>query len=129
MKMVLAKVVSPNFKKSLDNLSSQKLPIKAMFKLKGIVQQLREEKSKWDEIHFELTKKWSEKDESGSPIIETRKDKTTYYKVLRENMVQLAAELGELAKIEIDVTEISIKELGDISLTVDDLIELEFLVD
>jgi len=129
MKMLLAKIVSSRFRKSLDKLSSQELPIKAMFQLKGIVKQLREEITKWDEVQLEAAKKWATKDVNGHPILEKQEGKTSYYKMERENMVQFAAELGELAKVEIEVQDVKINDLGSAKLTTDDLVELEFLVE
>lgn len=129
MKLMLAKVVSPLFRKSLDKLSSQELPIRAMFQLKGIVKQLREETAKWDELQLEAAQKWATKDENGKPIQEKSDGKTSYYKMEHENMLKFAAEMGELARIEIDMAEVKISDLGSAKLTTDDLVELEFLVD
>ena len=129
MKMMLAKIVSSRFRKSLDKLSSQELPIKAMFQLKGIVKQLREEITKWDEVQLEAAQKWATKDVNGQPVLEKQEGKTSYYKMERENMIQFAAELGELAKVEIEVQDVKINDLGSAKLTTDDLVELEFLVE
>jgi len=128
--MQLSKIVTPKFRKSLDRLSSQELPIKAMFHLKGVVKILKEEINKWDELQLEAAKKWADKNEHGQAIIEKNDGKTILYKMKHENMLQFAAELGELAKIEIDVPTINIADLGSsVKLTTDDLIELDFLRD
>jgi len=130
MKMLLSKIVSPPFRKSVDRLSAQELPIRAMFKLRGLVKQLREEMSKWDELQSELAKKWATKDEAGNPVIERSEGLTSYYKMATENMLQFAAEMGELARMEIELATIDVTELGgNIKLTVDDLVELEFIID
>ena len=126
---MLARIVSSRFRKSLDKLSSQELPIKVMYQLKGIVKQLREEITKWDEIQLEAAKKWADKDDNGNPVLEKQEGKTAYYKMSRENMIQFAAELGELAKVEIEVQTVKLGDLGSAKLTTDDLVELEFLVD
>lgn len=129
MKLLLAKIVSPKFRKSVDKLASQELPIKAMFQLKGVVKQIREETTKWDELQLDAAKKWADKDEEGKPILERTDGKSTYYKMGHENMIQFAAEMGELAKVEIELSEVKINDLGDVKLTTDDLVELEFLVE
>jgi hypothetical protein len=129
MKMMLARIVSPKFRKSVDRLAGQELPIRAMFQLKGIVRQIREETSKWDELQLELAKKWADKDEEGKPVMEKSDGKTSYYKMGHDGMLQFAAEMGELAKMEIDIPEVKISLLGDVKLTTDDLIELEFIVE
>ena len=129
MKLMLAKIVSLKFRKSVDKLAAQELPIRAMFKLKGIVKQLREETTKWDELQLDAAKKWATKDESGNPILERDDGKTSYYKMEHENMIKFASEMGELAKVEIEIAEVKISELGTVKLTTDDLVELEFLVE
>jgi hypothetical protein len=129
MKLLLAKIVSPKFRKSVDKLAAQELPIRAMFQLKGIVKQLREETTKWDELQLDAAKKWATKDEEGKPILERDDGKTSYYKMDHENMIKFAAEMGELAKVEIEMAEVKISELGSVKLTTDDLVELDFLVE
>jgi hypothetical protein len=129
MKLMLAKIVSPKFRKSVDKLAAQELPIRAMFQLKGIVKNIREETTKWDELQLDAAKKWADKDEDGKPILEKSDGKSTYYKMDHENMIQFAAEMGELAKIEIDIAEVKISELGNVKLTTDDLVELDFVVE
>ena len=129
MKLLLAKIVSPKFRKSVDKLAAQELPIRAMFQLKGIVKQIREETTKWDELQLDAAKKWATKDENGKPILERDDGKTSYYKMDHEHMIQFAAEMGELAKVEIEIAEVKISELGSVKLTTDDLVELEFLVE
>lgn len=129
MKMMLAKIVSSKFRKSLDNLASQELPMKAMFLLKGIVKQLREEILQWDETQLAAAKKWADKNEAGEPILEKQEGNTSFYKMSRENMIQFAAELGEAAKMEIEIRDVKISDLGSVKLTIDDLVELEFLVE
>jgi hypothetical protein len=37
--------------------------------------------------------------------------------------------MGELAKVEIEMAEVKISELGSVKLTTDDLVELDFLVE
>lgn len=129
MKLLLAKIVSPKFRKSVDKLAAQELPIRAMFQLKGIVKQIREETTKWDELQLDAAKKWADKDEEGKPILEKSDGKSTYYKMDHENMINFAAEMGELSKIEIDIAEVKISELGSVKLTTDDLVELDFVVE
>jgi len=129
MKLMLAKIVSPKFRKSVDKLAAQELPIRAMFQLKGIVKNIREETTKWDELQLDAAKKWADKDEDGKPIFEKSDGKSTYYKMDHENMIKFAAEMGELAKVEIDIAEVKISELGNVKLTTDDLVELDFVVE
>jgi len=129
MKLMLAKIVSPKFRKSVDKLAAQELPIRAMFQLKGIVKQLREETTKWDELQLDAAKKWATKDEDGKPILERDDGKTSYYKMDHENMLQFAAEMGELSKFEIELAEVKISDLGNVKLTTDDLVELDFLIE
>jgi hypothetical protein len=129
MKLMLAKIVSPKFRKSVDKLAAQELPIRAMFQLKGIVKTIREETTKWDELQLDAAKKWADKDEDGKPILEKSDGKSTYYKMDHENMIKFAAEMGELAKVEIDIAEVKISELGNVKLTTDDLVELDFVVE
>ena len=100
-----------------------------MFQLKGVVKQIREETTKWDELQLDAAKKWADKDEEGKPILEKSDGKSTYYKMGHENMIQFAAEMGELSKVEIELSDVKINDLGDVKLTTDDLVELEFLVE
>ncbi len=127
--IMLAKIVSTSFRKSLDKLAMQELPVKAMFQLKGIVKQLRDEMEKWDDIQTATARKWSKKDLNDNPILKKREGNTSYYEMDRENMIQFAAEMGELAKVEVTVRDMSIGDLGSAKLTTDDLVELEFLIE
>ena len=129
MKLLLARIVSPKFRKSVDKLAAQELPIRAMFQLKNIVKTIREETVKWDELQLEAAKKWATKDDKGNPVLEKTDGKTSYYKMTQENMIKFAAEMGELSRIEIELDNVKISELGDVKLTTDDLIELEFLIE
>lgn len=131
MKLLLAKIVSPSFRKSLDKLSSQELPLRAMFKLKGIVRQLRDELTKWDELQLETAQKYADKDyATGKPIIEKSDGKTSYYKMEHDSMLKFASEMGDLARLEIDIPEVSYQDLGNtVKLTTDDIVELEFIVE
>jgi len=130
MQMLLAKIASPEFRRSLDKISAQELPIRAMFRLKGIVKRLREEMKTYDEFQAERAVKYATKDlETQKPIVDMKKSGVNYYRMEHEAMLHFTAEMGELAKTEIEVPEFPISELGPVSLTTDDLLALEFLID
>ena len=129
MKIKLAKVVSSSFRKSLDRLSAQELPMRAMFQLRGVVKKLKEEMSNWDDTQNEAAKRWATKDEAGNPIIEKREGRMSFYKMDSESMLQFAAEMGDLARVEIEIASVNVEDLGaNVKLTVDDLVELEFII-
>jgi len=129
MKMLLAKVVSPKFQASLNKLASQDIPVRAMYKMKGIVRILRDEIAKFEEIRNERAVHFAEKDEHGKPLYSKSGDsEMVHFKMDPENMIKFSCDLAELVREEIDVAEVHINELGDlVRLNSDDLLVLEFV--
>jgi 7-keto-8-aminopelargonate synthetase-like enzyme len=129
VQMLLYKIITDPFQRSLDKLADQNLPVKAMYKLKTIISLLRDEYKKFDELRNDIAKKHADKTDTGVPIMETNKGNVTY-KIGDEQMFAFAAELGQLSKVEVDIPCISINDLGgDVKLTTNDLILLDFITE
>lgn len=134
MKMLLAKIVNPEFQASLEKLGRQDIPIRGMYKMRGILKLLREEVTKFEELRNELAVRYADRnDDSKSPLVEKKTDSVTgkdvlFYKMDKEKVFQFSAEVGQLVKVEVEVPEVSLKDLGDeIKLNASDLLLLEFI--
>ena len=122
--MKLARLVDPNFHSALTKLSTQNLPVRIAFRLKGIVKTTNEEFSKYEEIRNDLLKKHGKKNEDGSLAIENQN-----VQFEGNSYMEFAKELQELVNVELDIPTIKVSELGEnITLSVLELDQLEGLL-
>lgn len=123
--MKLARLVDPNFHSALTKLSTQNLPVRVAFKLKGIVKTTNEEYAKYEEIRNELLNKFGKKNEDGSLC--TGEHNSVQFE--GDNYMLFAKELGELVSVELDIPTIKVSELGEnITLNVLEIEQLEGLI-
>lgn len=124
--MKLSKIIDPRFKPVLQKLSQEKLPLKAAFKIKGIILKANEEYVKYDDLRLESLKKYSVKDESSG---ELALDESGNAALLPEFAPIFVKELNELSSLDLDIGTIKVSELGDsLSLTPEELIVLDGII-
>jgi len=123
--MKLGKIVDPNYQTVLRKLASQDIPLKAAFKLKGMIKIGNEELTKYEEVRADALKRFGDKKEDGSLDVD---DKGTV-KLAEENMQKFVDELNALLVTDINVGSVKISELGDkVSLTTQELFMLDDLI-
>lgn len=124
--MKLSKIIDPRFKPVLQKLSQEKLPLKAAFKIKGIIIKSNEEFSKYDDLRLESLKKYSVKDaESGELLLDEHGNAA----LLPDLAPEFVRELNELTSLELEIGTIKVSELGDnLNLTADELMVLDGVI-
>lgn len=122
--MKLASLINENFQKALLKLTEQPLPAKTAFKLKGITKKVKEEVNSYEDLRKEALNRFGRKKENGE--LDLADNGHVLFE--QEAMQEFIKYLQELMTQEIEITSISIKDLGDISLTADDLLNLDELI-
>lgn len=124
--MKLAVLVNENFRAALTKLTTQKIPLKAAFKLKGIVQTVNQEFAKYEEVRESALTRFGKKDENGVLILNASNAVTFE----SEGLAQFQKEMSELISSDIEVTKIKIDELGnEVDLSVADLMSLDEIIE
>lgn len=119
--MKLSKLLDDNFNKAMKKLNEQSLPLKTAFLLKGLNRQMQEELTKYEETRKEALTKYGEKDAEGNLLV-TDNGQVTLKPETRDLFIK---ELNDLLNIEIEIMPISVVDLGDAKLSVDDLVALD----
>lgn len=123
--MKIGKLVEPEFKKTLKKLSKEKIPVKAAFKLKGILLKVEDEAAKYEELRLEYLSKYADKDAKGDMIM----NELGNAQITPENLAQFYKDMNELKEVEVDLESLSVSELGDkAEMSADDLIVLSGIV-
>ncbi len=123
-KITLGKVSQTGFTNTMELMLGQKLPIRTAFKVKTLVGIFNEELKKFNDIRKEILERHCDKNEDGTPKLENRN-----YNFSPEKMLEVTKELNELSAIEVEFTPIKIDELGEISLTAQNLFDLGEVID
>lgn len=123
--MKLARLTDARLYASLRRLSTQPLPLKIAFRLKGISAKIDMELKKFDEIRQAALEKFGKHDADGKLIV--RDDGSVEFEP--EMLQALAAELNEVGNEDVDVGSLKLDDLGDkVELTVDDLTILDGII-
>ena len=123
--MKLSKLVDPQYQTVLRKLAAQEIPLRAGFKLKGIIKTGSEELAKYEEVRAEALKRLGDKKEDGSLNV----DDAGTVKLGEDNMKVFVDELNALLVTDVNVGTIKLSELGDkTALTTQDLFILEDLI-
>jgi hypothetical protein len=123
--MKLSKLVDPQYQAIIRKLASQEIPLRTAFKLRGIIKVVTDELTKYEEVRSEALKRFGEKKEDGSLLI----DDNNSVRLSGENKDAFVAELNALLLTEIEVGKLKLGELGDkASLTAQELIVLDELI-
>ena len=124
--MKLSRLIDPKFKASLTLLNSQKLPLKAAFKLKTIIKKVDEAYENYDQVRLTALNNYGSKKEDGS----LDQDAEGNVRLDDENAQKFVNQLKELINVDIDLPALSVSELGnDITISSEDLMPLDFLTE
>jgi len=131
--MKLERIVHFNFQKSLNKLTALNLPIRTSYKLRQIASKVREETKTFEDMRGEKARFYADKDESGQPIMEEKRDERgmlyTQFSITESNKAKFNEDMRELLELEIDLPYLLLDELGEQHFTAEDLLLLEFIVD
>jgi hypothetical protein len=123
--MKLGKLVNPAFQLAFKKLTTQELPLRAAFFIKGVSRQVQEELTKYDSSRMEALKRFGSIKETG----ELDTDESGNVKLSDENMKKFMEELQSLLEIDVIVNSIKIEDLGfKIQLTAAEASALEELL-
>jgi translation initiation factor 2 alpha subunit (eIF-2alpha) len=122
--MKLVKLTNDDFQKSLMKLSEQPLPAKTAFKLKGITKKVKEELTKYEELRNEALKRFGKKREDGS--LDLADNGNVQFDT--EQMHEFVQYIQEIVNEDVELATLSINDLGDISLTAEELLHLDDLI-
>jgi hypothetical protein len=128
----LGKLASRSFEQSFKQLvQNNKIPVKTGFKLKGIIKVVGDEVTKYRALITDYAREYSVKDEQGNPKEEIRGvDRVFTIDLTRK--AELDEKIRELDGLDVDLPNISVSELGnagDLSISPDDLFNLEFITE
>ncbi len=126
--MKLARLIDPEFQKSLSSLSKQQLPLKVAYKLRNVLKKVEEEINIYEDLRKEALNRYGKKKEDGT--LETNESNNVLFSS-KEEMISFLKEIGELTSSEVEMPSISVDELGEnIKLSAEDILNLDgFLVD
>jgi hypothetical protein len=123
--MKLARLIDERLHSALTKLSSEPLPLKTAFRLKGITKIAREEYSKYEEVRKEALVRHGLKNEDGSLKVNEHNN----VQFSDEGIKAFASELNDLTNMEIELPTLSVGELGDkIVLSAEELEVLEGII-
>lgn len=106
----------------LNSLADMDLPVIGAYKLTKILMVLQDEYELIEKLRVQLIEEHGERDDNGSLVLEKDVDGATG-RVKLTNLEEFSKKFGELLQQEheIDVVDLSISELGDVSISVKDL--------
>ncbi len=123
--MKLARLLDNNLHLALKQLNEQPLPLKTAFLLKGIQGKMQAELIKYEEVRKEALTRFGKKDEQGNLVLGEGNAVVFEDGKQEEFLKELSALLNE----EIDCGKLSVDQLGDIKITVDQLVALDGLIE
>lgn len=124
-KITLGKMSNPAFTKGMELLLKQKLPVKTAFRIKTLTNKFNEELKKFAELRVQILEFHCAKKEDGTPDL----DENRNFKFDNETVAKVTKEINDLLSIEVEFEPIKIDELGDISLSGEDLLSLGEVID
>ena len=122
--MKLASLTNESFQKALMKLSEQPLPAKTAFKLKGVTKKVKEELASYEELRKDALKRFGRKKADGE--LDLADNGNVQFEP--EAMDEFVKYLQEVLTEEVELATVSISDLGDISLTADELLCLDELI-
>jgi hypothetical protein len=123
--MKLARLTDSRFHQALRKLSSQPLPLRVAFRLKGIASKADIELKKFEECRQAALEKYGKHDDEGTLL--TREDGSVEFEA--EQLSAFAAELNDLGQLDVDLGFVKMDELGDkVELTVEEISALDDLI-
>jgi hypothetical protein len=123
--MKLARLTDSRLHAALRKLSSQPLPLRVAFKLKGITGKVDAELKKFEEVRMAALERFGKKGEDGKLL--NKPDGSVEFEP--EQLKAFAAELNEVGQEDIELGGVKLDELGDkVELTVDDITLLDGVI-
>jgi hypothetical protein len=123
--MKLSKLVDPQFQASLTKLTTQDLPLKTAFVLRGVVKRCDEEIVKYNQVRSAALQNFGEKNEDNT----LKTDEKGNITLNDANAKALMSELNNLMTTDVDVGSIKMSDLGDkVALSTADLLRLDDIV-
>jgi len=119
--MKLATIIDPRFTEAYRKLIDTSMPMKTAYKLKKIATQIVEEQKMYEESRRGLLSEFGDKNKDGSLV----SDENGMVKMSGDNGRIFVEKHRELLEIDIDVGTVSIEDMGNISVTTNDLIILD----
>jgi hypothetical protein len=116
--MLLGVFLNDSMAEQLEKLKNQDLPVKTSFKLAKTLKKMDEEKKHFEEEKLKLLKKYGEEIEDNPGSYSVGTDNKEFYE-----------KLEELCNIKVDIEKIKIEDLGDIKLSTNTLLFLDFLIE
>jgi len=113
--MKLGTIIDSRFHEALNKLSQQSLPLRTVFKLKGIIKSVQSEYAKYEEVRQSALQKYGLKNEDGS--LKMNDSKNVQFD--EEGLKAFAAELNDLTSLDVELPSVKLSELGsaNVSLT------------
>jgi len=104
----------------------QPLPLKAAYKLRGVVKKAEAELTQYEEMRKEALQKYGKKKEDGT--LDTTETNNVQFET-QETLQVFLKDIGDLTNVDVDMPAITLTELGaDIRLSTEDLMNLEGLI-
>jgi hypothetical protein len=120
--MKLSKLVDPTFQTALKKLSTQDIPFRSAFKLKGMIKQVNEALADYENVRVDALKRFGEKDDKGELVVAEGGS----VKLSEENAQGFVKELQDLLNDNIDIGSLKVADLGDkLSMSAAELMALE----
>ena len=119
MKLSLFEINEMN--KTIQLLSSQKLPLKGAFKLNQISNIINENIKFYSDKFTEIVQQYSKKDENGKPMLD---DSKMNILIQEDKIDECKDAIEQLNKLEVELDDkftITLNDLGDIECSVQDL--------
>ena len=124
--MKLSVIVDTRFSQSFQKLmKAPGIPVKTLFKLRVVAKAIKDAMADYDNLKNKLVEDFCEKDPEGKPISEKGS-----FRIPTDKIKDYLAAVQEMGAQEIEVSDVSISELGDkIELTPEDITFLEFITE
>lgn len=129
MQVELSKLLNPSFQQSVMNLRSHpNMKASVSWKLLPVNRKIEEALKDFDNVRKELCEKYSTKDEDGKalliPISEGSENKTYVFEVEQQKLFEEEFKALREQKLELPEPAVKVSDLGGITVTVDDLMQL-----
>ena len=122
--MKLSNLINPKFKQAMGKLNQQQLPLKAAFKIKGIIDVVDAELAKYESVRQSALLKYGKKNEDGSVVTDDNGNVT----LEGEEASAFVKELNDLLSLDIAVDKIAVEELGEnVTISSEELFLLDFI--
>lgn len=109
--MKIESLLDPNFKSGMAKLINGNIPMKALFKLEGILDAVNDELSRYENTRQNILKKRAKLKEDGT--MEMNEGGNVVFKS-EEDTQQFFKEYAELISLEVSIGAIRLVELGDL---------------